>query len=142
MAVFQAMKANDYTLHISDGAATPAYTKIAALTNLNMSFTKQNIDTTTKDTNGWAESLPGGGQKAISVTAEGMCRNHATHEQLKQKALDSEVNWNFQIKDEAGNTWTGSWHIASYEEGAPVNDVMTFSFELNSNGEIVYEPAV
>lgn len=136
-----AQKSNLFVLQIGDGATTEIFTKVAALTDVQLKVTVGSIDVTTKDTGGFASMLEGGGQKSVQVTASGMMHNNeATQALLKAKVLGG-TNWNYKIVDEAGNTWAMRALITDWSEKGAVNGVQTFDVTLSSDGVVTYTTA-
>ncbi|RYF47565.1 MAG: hypothetical protein EOO38_11900 [Cytophagaceae bacterium] len=138
-----AMKSNLFLLKIGNGATSnEVFTTVAALTNVQLTFNKGNVDVTTKDAAAWAQSLEGGGQRSVQIQANGMLQmTDATQASLKAAALAT-TNTNFQISDEKLNVWQGRFAITQYEEDGAVNGVHTFKITMMSDGATTYTPKV
>jgi TP901-1 family phage major tail protein len=111
-------------------------TQLAELTNVTMSMNQDVFETTSKESLGWKEIMPG--LRDITYSAEGLADFVAANKDLTDiftaynaRALVAIV-WTNLIP---GNTSvTQSAYITSCEVSAPMEDVVTYSIEFAGTG--------
>jgi TP901-1 family phage major tail protein len=113
-------------------------TQLAELTNVTMSMNQDVFETTSKESGGWKEIMPG--LRDITYTAEGLADFVAANKDLTDifnayKAsppASVQIVWTNSI---AGNTSvTQTAYITSCEVSAPMEDVVTYSVEFAGTG--------
>lgn len=135
-----AKKGNKFVLKLASTANGSTYTQVAALRSTQLVINNTMVDTSNKDTDGWQESLAGGGLKSMAITASGIYSDGAGQDLLHQ-AVFGNVHWNAQVTDEDGATYTGAFHVESLTLAGEANDVQTFEISMASSGEVTYTPA-
>ena len=113
-------------------------TQLAELTNVTMSMNQDVFETTSKESGGWKEVLPG--LRDITYSAEGLADFVAANKDLTDifAAYSADpptlvqIVWTNLIP---GNTSvTQSAYITSCEVSAPMEDVVTYSIEFAGTG--------
>ena len=111
-------------------------TQLAELTNVTMSMNQDVFETTSKESAGWKEIMPG--LRDITYSAEGLADFVAANKDLTDifAAYNSrtlvQIIWTNLT---AGNTSvTQSAYITSCEVSAPMEDVATYSIEFAGSG--------
>jgi TP901-1 family phage major tail protein len=111
-------------------------TQLAELTNVTMSMNQDVFETTSKESAGWKEIMPG--LRDITYSAEGLADFVAANKDLTDifTAYNNrtmvQIIWTNLI---TGNTSvTQSAYITSCEVSAPMEDVATYSIEFAGSG--------
>ena len=113
-------------------------TQLAELTNVTMSMNQDVFETTSKESAGWKEIMPG--LRDITYSAEGLADFVAANKDLTDifAAYSADpptlvtIVWTNLIP---GNTSvTQSAYITSCEVSAPMEDVVTYSIEFAGTG--------
>jgi len=111
-------------------------TQIAELTNVTMSMNQDLFETTSKESAGWKEVMPG--LRDISYTAEGLADFQSTNKDLADifTAYNSRASvaivWTDSVAGDKSVSQTA--YIASCEVSAPMEDVTTYSIEFTGTG--------
>lgn len=114
-------------------------TPIANVRTKSLTINRENVDATDDDSNGWREHIADVGQAEVNISVEGVFNGH----DIMTEALDIDsglVAHELEFPD--GATLTGSFALGSFELEATYNEVSTFTFEIQSSGEITYTAAV
>jgi TP901-1 family phage major tail protein len=111
-------------------------TQLAELTNVTMSMNQDVFETTSKESAGWKEIMPG--LRDITYSAEGLADFVAANKDLTDIFTAYNNRTMVQIiwtNLTAGNTSvTQSAYITSCEVSAPMEDVATYSIEFAGSG--------
>jgi TP901-1 family phage major tail protein len=111
-------------------------TQLAELTNVTMSMNQDVFETTSKESLGWKEIMPG--LRDITYSAEGLADFVAANKDLTDIFTAYNNRTMVQIiwtNLTAGNTSvTQSAYITSCEVSAPMEDVATYSIEFAGTG--------
>lgn len=67
-----ALNGNDFLLQVATVPDGSNYVTVAAMRSTSLTLNRAVIDTTNKSSNGWTESLPGGGVKSVAISASGI----------------------------------------------------------------------
>lgn len=127
---------NELILYVSSNA-------IACCLNHSISMTTEEIDTTTKDSDGWKEIILG--LRSWSITGEGLTEFSATYgfDDLvtiwKNKTL---ITVSFKTDNVDDKVFSGSAYITELTEDAPMNDATTYSFTMQGTGVLTYAVSV
>jgi TP901-1 family phage major tail protein len=115
-------------------------TQMAELTSVTMSLSQETFDTSSKESAGWSEILPG--FRSATFTAEGLADFQATNKDLADvfTAFASRtvvaVEWTNAVTGDKKATCNA--YITSCEVSAPQEDVTTYSIELQSTGAVTF----
>ena len=111
-------------------------TQLAELTNVTMSMNQDVFETTSKESGGWKEVLPG--LRDITYSAEGLADFASANKDLTDifaayngRTLVSIVWTNLTA---GATSVTQSAYITSCEVSAPMEDVVTYSIEFAGTG--------
>jgi TP901-1 family phage major tail protein len=119
-------------------------TQLAELTNVTMSMNQDVFETTSKESGGWKEVLPG--LRDITYSAEGLADFVAANKDLTDIFAAYNGRTMVQIiwtNLTAGATSvTQSAYITSCEVSAPMEDVVTYSIEFAGTGTPTFTPIV
>lgn len=116
----------------------PAAT-IANVRTRTLSINRELIDVSDDDSSGWRELLADIGQAEVNMTVEGVFSSH----DIIEEALDLTsglVAHELEFPDTS--TIAGDFALSSFELTGEYNGVATYSFEIQSSGEITYTGAV
>lgn len=111
------------------------------LTSRSTEFTINNevVDVTNKGSAGWRTAIDAG-IKNMSVSIDGVFEDSAAEILVNGFSINGGIN-NFQVINEDGDTWTGTFILTSYSRSGTYNGEETYSFSLESAGVIVYVAA-
>lgn len=95
------------------------------------------VDITSDDDSGYRTLLEASGEKQIDMSVEGLAKDDVLVEALANNGtLIAEV----VLTLPSGATITGDFRLNSVELGAPYNDAVTFTAELQSTGSWAMVP--
>lgn len=97
------------------------------------------VDITSDDDSGYRTLLEASGEKQIDMSIEGLAKDDVLVEALANNGtLIAEA----VLTLPSGATITGDFRLNSVELGAPYNEAITFTAELQSTGSWTYTAAV
>ena len=131
------VNATDVVLKI-DVAAGSSYVKLLHATSASLSVNREMIDSTTKDSSGWSESLPG--LKSWELSGDGFV-DFATDAGLEADELIAEMisaspEVTVQFGISGTRTYTGSAFITSVSLDAGVEENATYSISLTGTSTL------
>lgn len=127
----------------NDDGPPETFTTIAAMRSTSMTINNEQVDVTTKDDVPWRQLIECG-VRSMSITLSGVFTDSAVHDNLVLDVLgdgSSTSILNFQLTSGRGDTFAGSFQIASMERAGEYNGEETFSLTLESAGDITYTAA-
>lgn len=112
---------------------------IGASTSSTMTIEVETPDTSTKESEGWAEHLTGGGQRSASGETEGFedpSKNFNVNELYD--LIDQRSDFDFQLTDsEAGSDiWVGKATVTNLEINYEMEQPVSLSFSWQVNGKV------
>lgn len=121
-------------------------TQIAELTNVTMSMNQDVFETTSKESGGWKEIMPG--LRDITYTAEGLADFQSSNKDLADifaaytanPPASVQIIWTDNISGDKSVSQTA--YITSCEVSAPMEDVTTYSIEFAGTGAPTISPIV
>lgn len=124
---------------VNNGTALSLYidgTKVAVCTTHTLTFEKETIEVTSKDSGGWAEFISG--KKSATASAEGFVDPDSSHnfDELYD-IITSDSNVTFKYTDEVvGNyRYEGNLLITSLERSSEFESAESFSVEFQVTGQ-------
>ena len=123
------------------GANTANNNEATAVTmarTADLSLSQEEVDVSTKATDGWRELGEAMGLRSMSLSCEGVFANSAVELEVADRAVNGNVN-TYIIVSEAGSSWKGDFFISEMTRSGTYNDAEVFSFTLSSAGEITYD---
>lgn len=94
------------------------------------------VNVSSDESDGWQELLTDPGEDAVTISLSGVTKGTTLKSDWFARTRTRAV----EIGYLDGGTLTGNFFLASYNEGMPYNDAVTFEAELQSAGEITYTP--
>lgn len=131
-----AKKGKLFLLKIYNGS----YLTLGGLRSTTMTINKESIDVTSIDSGEWRELLDQAGIRSMDISGSGVWEAGSNTDLVRANCMTGTLT-NFQIIDEDGNTYTGSFHINSFERTGEYNGTDAWSVSLASAGEITYAAA-
>lgn len=130
-----AVKGIDFLVKVNTGTdSEPVYTTVGGQRGASLNRDAETMDTTSKDSQGWSESVPG--LKSWSIEADGLLtENDAGYLALEKAYMDGEavvVN----ITTAGGNKYEGKAIISSFPLSAPYDDLATFEVSFTGTGAL------
>lgn len=119
--------------------SNPAWKQMVCLSTNALSVTINGIDTTTKCTDGWADSIPGDG--SWEVTADGNAVNPDGDDKVSADEIfdlaTEKVSFWAAIFDPLNETYrVGVAYFSSFSESFNNNEAYTFSATLTGRGKV------
>ena len=114
-----------------------AGTPIACTTSASLSMSMATIDTTCKDSGGWASSIAG--LKNWEMSGEGLTEFNATYgfnDLVSVWKAGTEITVRFSTNVTGDKYFEGKAYITDLSEDAPQNDVVTYSFTFTGKDEL------
>ena len=131
-----AERGSAFLLKIGDGADPIAYTVIAGLRTTQMSVNGDAVNITTKDSGGWRELLTRAGTRSVSVSAAGIFTGSDAELRVRNHALAGEID-DYELSFESGERMRGKFLISRLDYAGDYNGERSFTFNLESSGEVV-----
>jgi TP901-1 family phage major tail protein len=114
-----------------------ALSEVAGCQEKSFTFGSEPIDVTADEDDGWRRLLDVPAMSQLDLSVSGILRSA----QIKQWVFARDVIKDFEFRNtKDGSKVSGTFVIASYEEGATYNDKVTFTMSLQSDGPVVYTP--
>ena len=115
-------------------------TLIGGLRTTTLTMNNNVIDVSTKDTDGWRELLEDGSVKFFSISCDGIFKDSATDETIRQNAFSNSIDtYTFIFPN--GDTIECDFQITGYTRTGDYEGAETFSLSLESTGEPIYTAA-
>lgn len=108
---------------------------LAGVRSKNPSFNKEPVDISDDNSRGWKELLAEPGSRDIKIPISGVTKSPL----LRQHFFNNATLHDVVLTYLDGGTLTGSFFLATYAETGEYNGAITFSTELQSSGEVVYD---
>jgi predicted secreted protein len=93
------------------------------------------IDITSDDDNGWHTILDVTGEKSVNISLSGVTKDLILRTAWAAEELIAPVTLTYPD----GSSITGDFFMASYKEGIPYKDAVTFDVELQSTGPVTFD---
>lgn len=125
----------DFLIKVNTGTAdTPEYTAVGAQRGASLSLSAETLDKTTKDSDGWTESLSG--IKSWSISTDGLLiLDDAGYMALEDAYMNGD-NVLVQMATKTGALYEGEAIIATIDLEAPYDDLANYSVELTGAGKL------
>lgn len=103
---------------------------VGAAREKNLTINNNPVDVTADEDNGWRTLLEQPGERQVDITISGIMRNNL----FKDAAINGPQRDTATILYPDGYVIEGTFTIASYTEGQPYNNAVTFTATLQSSG--------
>lgn len=114
----------------------------AGLRATRLSFNAETVDITSMDSaGGWRELMGGAGMRSAAVSGQGVFRDAASDERLRQVFFDGQTPA-FQVIIPDFGIVEGPFQITALDYAGTVNGEATFELSLASAGAISFQPVV
>lgn len=124
-----------------DTTGSGSYSTVGSLRTKTFKISDESVDVTTADsTNQWREILANAGIKSMEVSGSGLFAD-GTAENLINTLIIAGTIRNWKITHPALGTYTGAFHIDSFDGSGEYNGAFEFSLALSSAGEITFAAA-
>ena len=109
----------------------------AGVVSKDVKYNGEPIDITSDDSAGWRELMSETGLKSIDIGFEGIAKDSV----LRTIVLtDARMLTDVSLVFPNGDTLTGNFYLANYNEKGESNDAIKFTAELQSSGVMVFTP--
>ena len=130
-----AQKGKDLLIKIDD---VSGFTTVAGLRTRKLAFNAETVDVTHAESAGrWRELLEGAGVRRASVSGQGLFRDAASDELVRQTFFDGVIK-SYQIVIPDFGTVQGAFQITSLDFAGEHNGEVTFELALESAGELTF----
>jgi TP901-1 family phage major tail protein len=119
--------------------AVPAYTKVAGQINATLNRSADDIDTTTKDSNGWAEGEPI--LKSWGIEFDGLLVEDDAGYKALEDAYMSDAVLKMEVVMPSGKKYDGNAYLTDFPIEGPYDDSVTYSGTLKGTGPLTPTPA-
>lgn len=130
-----ATKGINFLVMVNTGTAeAPVYTKVAGQRGASLSRDAETMDTTSKDTDGWNESIAG--FKSWSIEADGLfTENDEGYLALETAYMNGDTVL-INLTTPSGGKYEGNAIITSFPLEASYDDVATYELSFTGTGEL------
>lgn len=130
-----AVKGIDFLVKINTGTVElPEYVTVAGQRGASLNRDAETMDTTSKDSQGWNESISG--FKSWSIEADGLLtEDDAGFLALEEAYMEGEPVL-VSITTAGGNKYDGKAIISSFPLSAPYDDLATFEVSFTGTGAL------
>lgn len=137
-----AEKGSAFLVKLGDGATSETFTTIAGGRSHTMTINSEPVDVTNKGSSGWRELLAAAGTNSVSVGGSGVFVDNDTNglAAMQTNLLNRSLN-NYEIVFESGDKFSGSFQVTSLEYSGEYNGERTYSFSLESSGQVTFTAA-
>ena len=133
-----------FLLKIGDGGGSEVFTTLAGINSKSLTINNSAIDVTTPDA-----TTPGGalfaaslnGLKSFSASGDGIFLDETAEARMNTVAMAADASANFEVVVPDFGTYAGNFRVTSFELGGETEGAVTFSFSLESNGEVTFTAA-
>jgi TP901-1 family phage major tail protein len=134
-----------FLLKIGDGGGgSEVFTTLAGINSKSLTINNSAIDVTTPDA-----TTPGGalfaaslnGLKSFSASGDGIFLDETAEARMNTVAMAADASANFEVVVPDFGTYSGNFRVTSFELGGETEGAVTFSFSLESNGEVTFTAA-
>lgn len=127
-----------FLIKIGDGGSpVELFTSIGGQRTLTFTINGEPVDVSDKNSD-WRELMTGAALKSISIATEGVFKDTASEDLLREYALNQQLN-NYQIVSQDGDVWEGAFLITQYEKTGEVGGAVEYSATFESSGEITFD---
>jgi TP901-1 family phage major tail protein len=117
------------------GVLKKGSTTVGALISKTISINSEPVDITTDDSTGFAQMLTADSSlKTVEISAEGILKSNQFIDVVLQPNTGSAYFFEFGTETKQ---LVGTFHMASLEVGAPMNEAITVSLTLQSSGFVI-----
>jgi TP901-1 family phage major tail protein len=119
-------------------SGTVTYTVLGGQSGATLNRSAETIDVTSKDAQGWAESIAG--VKSWSIECEGFIVEDDTALTKLEDAFNARTKLKAQIVFPSGKKYEGDVFITDFPMEFPQDDAVTFSVTLQGTGALTVTP--
>lgn len=132
-------KGRDLLLKIGDGGAPETFTTLGAARTVAMTLSNQLAETTATDGDGFQNVRADAGVQAMELTLEGLFRDAAAEETLRQAAFNRTVQ-NYQLLFPNGDMFAAAFAVSLYHREGSADGLEIFSVTLVRAGGGTFTP--
>ena len=130
-----AMKGLDVLIKVNVGTAeSPEYVAVGAQRGASLSRSAETLDKTSKDSDGWQESLAG--LKSWSISTDGLLILDDEGYEALENAYMMNENVLVQFSTKSGAMFEGDAIITAIDLDAPYDDLISYTAEFQGSGAL------
>jgi TP901-1 family phage major tail protein len=135
-----AEKGRNFNIQTTDGTSPVTFSDVAGIKSNNFSINNELVDITSMDDAGKRKLLADAGVQSVKITGSGVFTDTTNEGLITTRALAQSID-SYQVVTEGGDTFAGSFQIASLEYVGEHAGARTYSVTLESSGAVTYTPA-
>ena len=125
----------DFLIKVNTGTAEePEYTTVGAQRGASLSMSAETLDKTSKDSDGWQESLAG--MRSWSISTDGLLILDDEGYMAIEEAYMMGENILIQMTTKSGALYEGDAIITTVDLDAPYDDLANYSAEFTGAGKL------
>ena len=129
------MKGLDVLIKVNVGTSeAPEYVAVGAQRGASLSMASETLDKTSKDSDGWQESLSG--LKSWTISTDGLLILDDEGYMALEEAYMTSENVLVQFSTKSGAMYEGDAIITTIDLDAPYDDLASYSAEFQGSGEL------
>lgn len=129
------MKGLDVLIKVNVGTSeVPEYVAVGAQRGASLSMASETLDKTSKESDGWQESLSG--LKSWSISTDGLLILDDEGYMALEEAYMASENVLVQFSTKSGAMYEGDAIITTIDLDAPYDDLSSYSAEFQGSGEL------
>jgi TP901-1 family phage major tail protein len=109
---------------------------VLGLREKGLSLNGEAIDITSDEDSGWRTTLAAAGQNEVNVSLSGVTKDR----RLRDAWFSGNRTKVASLTYPDGSVISAQFYLASYSEGTPYNDAVSFDAEIQSTGVVTYTP--
>ncbi|MDJ0920554.1 MAG: phage major tail protein, TP901-1 family [Henriciella sp.] len=134
-------KGRDVLIKISDGGVPENFITLAGIRSSEIDLNAGSVDGTAMDSvDGWRELVPGAGVKSARVRGRGVFKDAASDARMRTIFFAGEIS-RWQLVIPGLGSLTGPLQISEMRWAGTHDGEATFSVDLESAGQLTFEPA-
>jgi len=129
------IKGIDFIIEVNTGSGeTPIYTKIGGQQGATLNRSKELIETTSKDSNGWREQV--GGVKEWGIDADGLLVMNDQGYKALEDSFMNDTKLLVRMATPSGLKYQGEVMVTDFPLEAGFEDMSTYSVTLEGSGAL------
>lgn len=133
-------KGADILLKVGDAGSPENFTTVGGLRNTEFRFSSRPIDISTRESNHWRMILDDAGIRSVSISGNGLFTDSVSEHLVRSLAFGNTIR-NYQIELPNGDVLSGAFKVTSFSRFGPHDEEEEYSMTLESDGQVIYDPA-
>lgn len=130
-------KGRNFLLQHSNQVTPASWVTVAGLRSTSITINGEEVNVSSKDSDGWRELLEAGGERSVNISAAGVFKDSAVEALVRTAALNQTIEM-FRILYDNGDSWIGDFQITSLEHAGENNGAVMYTMSLSSHGPVTF----